>query len=253
MEGPALPLAGEKARKLRTSFAFAHLIVLFMVLFPPFTCSVLLGYRTDAAYFVGRGPLIGALCLVPLVLVFPLLFLGTTTKISSMRLMTSLWVPLVIFALLGSRYRIETKVAMTSLLSKDCYSFQEKAKLQHAYEIAEDLYVSCTKRPGLEEVSVDECPGYLELERTWERQFGYLAALEQRFPCAGICQEARRFWHEPGRLAPDCGTFAAQWIWSAYVQALIVLAYSATLIALSIPAKLLLVDPLVHQLRELAL
>jgi len=232
------------------NFAVGHVLVLLVVFFPPFAYCLFLGIRVDAAYFLGHGTLVAALALVPLTLLFPAIYLCGLKTINSRMVLTSVWIPVLIFALAGSRARMHGIVAMNALESRDCYAFPEKRKLHRAYLVASELRQSCVTRPGLSAASIEECPGYESAASAWARQFRYLQSLESRFPCSGVCSYGERLWFEPGTMAPSCGPFAAQWLWSAYTQATIVLGYSVLVGLVSIPAKLLIIDPLVGHFKN---
>lgn len=231
------------------NFAIGHVLVLLVVFFPPFAYCLFLGIRVDAAYFIGHGTLMAALALVPLTLLFPAIYVSGIKRVNSRMVMFSIWIPLLMYALAGSRSRMHAIVAMNALESRDCYSFAEKRKLHRAYLVASELRQSCTTQPGYSAVSIEECPGYQSTASAWSRQFRYLKSLESRFPCSGVCSYGERLWLEPGTMAPSCGPFAAQWLWSAYTQATIVLGYSVLVGLASIPTKLLLIDPLVGHFR----
>mmetsp|Transcript_40343 Transcript_40343/g.128204 ORF Transcript_40343/g.128204 Transcript_40343/m.128204 type:complete len:252 (-) Transcript_40343:2-757(-) len=233
--------------RLRNDFALGHLLLLLVVFLPPFAYSLFLGFRPDVAYFVGRGALT-ALVVVPAALFIPALYANGRRKVLSGMVMTSVWVPALIFALIGGVHSFYAREAIAALESRDCYSFPEKRELQRGYEVAVELYLACTERPGLQLATVADCPRYPVLSDGWKRQFGYLQALEERFPCAGICMRGRRIWQGSGEIAPACGAFASQWLWSAEVQASLILGYGIFLMLASIPVKLLVVDPLVEQI-----
>eukprot|EP00413_Alexandrium_margalefii_P003386 CAMPEP_0204512654 /NCGR_PEP_ID=MMETSP0661-20131031/1071_1 /ASSEMBLY_ACC=CAM_ASM_000606 /TAXON_ID=109239 /ORGANISM="Alexandrium margalefi, Strain AMGDE01CS-322" /LENGTH=252 /DNA_ID=CAMNT_0051517779 /DNA_START=55 /DNA_END=813 /DNA_ORIENTATION=+ len=240
-------LKWRNAQSTRASFAVGHVIALLMVLLPPLLYSIFLGFRIDVAYFVGRKDL-SLLLLMPLGCLAPLVYLRGRQKLSSGIVMATLWVPMAVYACISLRHLLEASAAIEALEDMDCYAFEGKRHLQRAYEVAEELYTSCTERPGMELAPVRECPGYSALADAWEREFLYLQALEVRFPCAGICRHGRRLWEGAGRLAPACGRFAVQWLWSAKMQASMVLGYSVLALLASLPAMGLVVNPLVEQI-----
>jgi len=233
-----------------SNFAIGHVLVLLVIFFPPFAYCLFLGIRIDAAYFLGHGTLVAALALVPLTLLFPAIYVCGIKKINSRMVLCSIWAPVLIFAIAGSRARMHGIVAMNALESRDCYAFPDKRKLHRAYLVASELRQSCTTRPGLLAATIEECPGYEEAAASWPRQFRYLKSLESRFPCSGVCSYGERLWFEPGTMAPSCGPFAAQWLWSAHTQATIVLTYSVIVGLASIPTKLLLIDPLMAHFKD---
>lgn len=232
------------------NFAVGHVILLFVVFFPPFTYCLFLGMRVDAVYFLGHTALMAAFMLVPITLIFPALYLCGISRLTGRLVLTSVWIPLIVYGLAGSRSRMHSMLAMNALESRDCYAYPEKRMLHRAYLVASELHQSCTTRSGIAAMTIEECPGYEDVAMTWSKQFRYLKSLESRFPCSGICNYGERLWFEPGTMAPSCGAFAAQWLWSTYTQASIVLVYSLVVGFASIPTKLLLIDPLMAHFKD---
>merc|ERR1719181_1433026 len=124
-------------------------------------------------------------------------------------------------------------------MNRDCMTFYEKRDLQLAYDEANKVYKEC----GFKVETVERCPQY---EPAWEvhaKEFRYLKALEERFPCAGICNRGPTMWRDAGIQAPACGPFVAQWLHGSQVQAILVFVYSILVMLAAIPVELLIVNP----------
>jgi hypothetical protein len=227
--------------------AISHTIVLATVFFPPFVMCIAMS-GPDVAYFVGRSYFAPMLVLIPLLILVPLLHL-CFRPLNPFFYLGTMLIPAILFAYIGLEIHSHAGVAGEALINRDCFHYPQKLGLQRAYMSALEFYMPCKVQfPG--HTSVAHCPGYDQLLRTFPKEMPYLQGLEWRFPCAGICRNADRLWSNAGAPAPTCGLFAAQWLQGAASQAWVVLLYSLIAGLLSIPAYILIAQPVIHRLGE---
>lgn len=198
-----------------------HFGILLAIFMPPFMLCINLATNNDFRYFIGSGPLYGVFVLVFIMLV-PIIDLNF--KVSTWWFMASVWIPVAVFITVGGFTRNDSYRVMAALDNPDCYSFAEKRDLQRAYSSAQDLYHQCASQPDF--LSIEECAGYEDLMDEWQPQIHYLKAIEDQFPCGGICHESERLWSSTGTQAPACSLFIAQWIYGSYIQCVIMTYYS---------------------------
>jgi hypothetical protein len=231
---------GSAARN-RRFWALAHSTALVVIFCLPFALIFMTGLNGDVAYFIGRDWLV--LLVLPLLAVlFPLL----SACFSSKRpLRATFWLgmllPGIVFTILGFHFWVQTKWTQDALKNRDCETFHEKRGLQKAYDAAKKVYVDC----GFAVESIERCPAYTAAEDLYSREFLYLKALEERFPCAGICGRGSTLWRDAGVQAPACGPFVAIWLQGAHMQAGCVMLYSIVVMLAALPLQFLIVDPLV--------
>lgn len=238
----------EEVQWLRRLFAVGHAIGLAVLFLPvvPLALSVVSG--ADVIFWAGRSML---LVILVLALALALPALGGCFRPTSRFFLASVWAPAALLALVSCGYRFRAQATADALLGPACFDHPQRQDLQRAYEAADALYGAClsilVQQPGLppEIHSVAECPRYPKTAKQWGRQFDYLASLESRFPCAGICYGGRRLWQDAGVLAPSCAPFARQALTGARAWATVLLAYSLLVIVALIPAQVALLSPLV--------
>jgi len=241
-----------EALRLRRLFAVGHAAFLAAVYLPLLVYAFAISFNTDVRYFVG-WPISLLLLFVVAALHVPLFHtcLRPTTRLIS----TSVWVPALALIVVAIVYHTLISGVLEAMESRECYASAEKKHLQLSHEAADDLYGVCQTMMGQppgdpEEVaSVVDCPEYAEGSLGRRRAFEYLASLEARFPCSGMCYINRRLWFDPGSLAPPCGMFIAQRIRVAKSQAAILVVCSVLLGILLIPARLLL-EPMIEHYND---
>jgi len=237
-------------RRLQRRFAVGHTAFLFIVFLPPLAFALQLGLGPDVLYFAGRG-LVLVLTAALLGLICP--FMHTCFRPTNRFLLVSVWVPAATFAFVGFMYRHRTSEAAAALRAPSCFDDPAKKRLQIAYLAADELYGACMAwRPpptgAPQEVdSVTECPEYHVAARDWDKEFHYLASLERRFPCGGVCYAGRRLWVDPGTYGSSCSPFAAQWLIMGHTQASVLMGYSIFIIVVLIPSHMLLLSPMVRR------
>lgn len=224
--------------------AWAHSFGMLIVLMPPFMLCIYIGFNSDVKYFVGQAALSGFFVLAWLPIMH---FSHHCIRWHNWFFMASLWVPFVFFAFIGGMQRADISNVVDALRSTDCNSFEEKRQLNLAYQDALAVYNNCGLYTKIGVVSIEECMQYNDVKDTWARQFQYLQALEQRFPCAGVCTPGNiRLWEGAGIAAPECDLFAAEWMWGAKVQATTVLGYTVFMLFVSIPIYMQII-PFLHK------
>lgn len=244
----------EETLRLRRLFAVGHTAFILTVFVPLLFLALVVGRNEDVLYFVG-WPLSLLLVIVGAALLMPLLHL--CVRPTSTLLKISVWVPTLVLAGSALAYTVRLGAVRAALESRECLASPGKRSLNLAYEAADDFYGICQsllgQPPGkAEEVqSIVDCPDFEMTATEWNRQFNYLASLEARYPCAGVCYTGRRLWYEPGALAPPCSPFVLQKIRVAYTQATIVLGCSLLLLVLLIPVQAQLLDPMLTHYNDL--
>lgn len=243
----------DEVRSLRRLFSVGHAIALIFVILPiiPLTLGVALG--RDVIFWAGKAMLLAALVLT-LALAVPAL--GACFRPTIRFLLVSVWLPAGLLAVVSCIYRSRAQQAADALLGPECFGHPVRRDLQEAYEAADAIYGAClsilVQQPGPPPTlaSVAECPQYPKLAKQWGKQFAYLADLEGRFPCTGICYSGRRLWQDAGVLAPSCAPFAGAALKGAISWATVLLTYSAVVLFASILAQVLFVSPLVRRYDE---
>lgn len=210
----------------KRKFALMHTSFLLAVFVPPLMLCINLGLNNNFRYFLGSWPLVSIFVLVFIALV-PWIDLRWRPR--SWWFLGSVWIIAAFFTLLSGFTRGQTHTVMAALDNQDCYGFTEKRNLQRAYTAVSELNTQCRAHEQVF-VGVKECPGYDDLLHDWGTEVFYLEALENQFPCAGICHESPRIWSSSGNSAPACGLFVGQWIYGAYIQCMIVFWYSIFII-----------------------
>lgn len=240
--------------RIQRHFAGGHIAFLLLVFLPPLVLAYGLSAGPDVVFFAGRG-IAFTLTAAVLALFLPVLY--TCVRPTSRFLLVSVWLPAVTLAFVGLMYRRRTTSAAEALSGRPCFDDPAKQGLQLAYEAADEFYGACQAwRPQVgnrpagapEDVhGVAECPNYEIAARKWGRQWDYLASLERRFPCGGICYPSRRLFVDAGTYGPSCGPFAAEWLWVARVQASVLLWYSVFVMVMLVPSHMLLLAPMVRR------
>lgn len=244
----------DEAARLQRLFAVGHTAFVLTVFSPLLFLALVVGLNADVVYFVG-WPFSLLLVFVATALLLPLLHMCVRPTGTLLRL--SVWVPCLILACSALFYTVRLGAVRNALESRECLASPGKRSLNLAYQAADDFYGICQtllgQPPGtVEEVeSIADCPDFELTAGAWTKQFHYLASLEARFPCSGVCYAGRRLWFDPGTLAPPCSPFVLQKIRVACIQAEIVFGCSLLLIALLIPSQALLVEPMLEHYNEL--
>merc|ERR1711957_452856 len=101
--------------------------------------------------------------------------MGWKKRLTGAFYLGTVWCPCIILAGVGGAFRAGLKVQAASLLSSDCYGYQMKYDLQHAYEAAGNLKATCVPSfPGLGTPDgVADCQGYGELQEDWYSQLEF--------------------------------------------------------------------------------
>jgi len=243
----------EEIRRLQRQFAVGHAAFIFVVFLPPLALALRLGLSPDVLFFADRGLLL-LLTAAVLGLIFP--FMHVCFRPTNRFMLVSVWLPALTFFFVGFMYRYRTSAATAALRHPSCFDDPAKKGLEKAYRAADELYGVCmawrpppTGAPAAVD-SIAECPDYHSALRLWGREFNYLATLERRFPCGGVCYAGRRLWVDPGTYGAACSPFAAQWMSSAHVQATILLGYSIFVMVVLIPSHIVCLSPLVRRYDE---
>lgn len=240
----------DEVKRLQRRFAVGHTAFLLVVFLPPLALALHLGLGPDVIFFAGRGM---AFLLVAVVVALFLPLMHMCFRPTNRFLLTSVWLPAAVLAFVAFMYRHRTTVATDALMAQPCFDNDDKKGLQEAYLVANNLYGACMAwRPpptgAPEEVdSVTECPEYHSATRKYRKEFIYLATLERRFPCGGVCYPGRRLWVDPGTYGLACSPFAAQWLRSAHTQSQVLLGYSLFVMIALIPSHMFLLAPMVRR------
>lgn len=240
--------------KFRKTIALGHTFVLLVIFAPPLIFCTILGQNLDGIFFAGRKLWLVILILPLLSIFFPVWHVLMMPRRSTSLILPSVWLPCMMIGVAASGFHWNVENAEHALFNRDCYAFENKRKLNRAYQVAEEIYDECVLRPGLalEMVSVRDCPLYTENLPKWAPEWRYLESLEQRFHCAGVCrsQPAKRLWDNAGVEAPNCALFAIQWLHAAAIQSRIVIWYTLFIAFAAFPTRQLLLNPLVHYLEK---
>lgn len=231
----------------RRSMALGHTLTVLAVFAPPLVICLTLGFDQDVVFFTGRLGLL-PLLMTLLLPVLPMvhLFVGPT---SGHFFVASLVVPAFVFWAVGGILGSTTDIAQTAMLNRDCHSYKPKQELHRSYDLA--MNFKNTICAG--EETIQTCNGYNEIAQSNLGNFRYLAALETRFQCGGVCSSGPPLWARkpadrsgtpPASLVPICDLFVAQWLQGASTQASIVKWYGLIVGMLSVPLGFFLFEPL---------
>jgi len=220
------PSGGDVPWEAKTLYCF---LVFFSV---PVGALCYLAQRPSVGYWMNKSAYIGLLVALWLLFCYQMLCRKSLRYTSTMLLMTILPSTALIFV--ANYHLIQAEVVSTHLVTEDCFSFPEKANLQHAWEAAHTILVNCVAKrinetgAPLEQVVdvtfVHRCWGYEEALPSWRKEWAYLEDLEEQQQCAGWCTLDTPLWNRvSGRVYKDrCSTAAAavmrENVYSASVQ-----------------------------------
>jgi len=240
--------------RLRRLFAVGHAALILITFAPLLFLMLAVGLNVDVVYFVG-WPFSLLLVFVATALFLPLLHL--CVRPTSTLFQLGFWVPALVLTASAVVYTMELAAARNAMASAECLASPAKSQLNLAYNSANEFFTICQtirgQPPGKasEVENIADCRDYEHMLDEWGNDFRYLEAVESRFPCAGMCYNARRLWYDTGALAPNCSPFILQKIHAAYIQALIVLGCSILLLLLMIPSQSMLVGPMLEHYNDL--
>lgn len=161
----------------------------------------------------------------------------------------------VFFAFQGGKHRHKLSLAATRLYDDDCFTFQQKANLQEAYQTALGHYHACNARLAQEGQppvpTVETCLEYEKAEANADEdlrgRWAYLAHVEEMYTCAAFCEGGKTLWaRSPDAFMPPCSRFVSMKLFTKSTQAAFVLWYSVATMVLFFPAQIF-IGPIFHR------
>mmetsp|Transcript_79897 Transcript_79897/g.230964 ORF Transcript_79897/g.230964 Transcript_79897/m.230964 type:complete len:256 (+) Transcript_79897:168-935(+) len=242
--------SSEEVRSLRRLFAVGHGITVNFVLLPLLPLALGVATGADVVFWAGRSIQVAIFALL-IALALPAL--GLCFRPTSRFYLTSVWLPMGFLAATSIICRSRIGTASKALMSPMCADHVVKHDLEQAYEDADGLYGTCIamlvrEKGGIPDIAgVADCSRYRKAAIRWGKEFNYLASLEDRYPCAGMCYGGRRLWEDAGELGPPCGPFVAQALDGARLQVNVLLAYSLIVIVLMMASQATMLGSLVRR------
>mmetsp|Transcript_122314 Transcript_122314/g.228538 ORF Transcript_122314/g.228538 Transcript_122314/m.228538 type:complete len:277 (-) Transcript_122314:60-890(-) len=197
--------------------------LLTMALFAVFGSPMITGYRMyddpNVKYWVGEST--GILLCIPVFLVLGHIIQAFYGRPMFFPLLFMIVPPALLCLFVGYSLFVQVSGITTSLLSNDCVTFVQKWEVQNAYENALGIYNDCAdikatagnttaeavKKAGL---VLTDCKNYKPEGSKFEKQWGYLQALEARENCAGWCYNGEvSLWQNNHPSNDACSSAAA--------------------------------------------
>lgn len=202
--GPAGKADGAELRVMFASaFPTMFTLLCLAAFIVPIWTTFHIGQDENVRRWIGRHI---ALAAWPL----PLLYLGThllhvyrgaPVKIAVIACLEGSCVLLLVVAncVLVDAYRLGSAFSV-----RDCYSFQGKQELELEWQQASAYYANCTAElaqlqqlplaDAVAQYRIEDCPEYAAAAGPHKVSWSYLQFLEERYSCAGWCEEHDAIW-----------------------------------------------------------
>jgi len=129
-------------------------------------------------------------------------------------------IPGALLAIACQVQELHFRSVSAALQSRDCTSFESKARLERAWVSANNLAVNCSETlsgiTGADPAAtrrvlrVEDCHGYAREEARYSDEWNYLTYMEREHHCGGWCGPSRPIWHPSEPMQDSCSLAAAR-------------------------------------------
>lgn len=179
----------------RRLFPALYTLCTFAIFGSPVMAGIELANNPTVQYWIGSTAW--------LVLLVPILLTGAhvaqmiANRPTFWALLLSTAIPSLILMIVGYIHQAEAADIAEKLISSDCVTFSQKARLEDAYMEAEAAFWNCTSRLAVltnteavvveESMVLQDCPAFTA--SPYARDWQYIAQLEENQACSGWCDQ----------------------------------------------------------------
>lgn len=210
---------GEDMDDHRVSFEVKLLFMVAILFFYPVALCVQLYRKPSVQYWVGPEILYVSIFVVLWILACHFALVARTLKRSNGALVMVI-IPGALLAITCQVQELHIRSVASALLSQDCTSFEDKARLERAWTSAHDVVSNCSST--LSDITgaspsdtrqilrVENCDGYAHGYATYGAEWDYLTYMEEEHHCGGWCESHRAVWQPSERVQDSCSLAAAR-------------------------------------------